>query len=143
MLSQQLEKEWSLKNTVTADSISKNSHNKALWIGECGHEWEATVKNRTYGAGCPYCYRKFLTGFNDFATVFPEKAKFWNESKNTNPANTFKQSSTFNAWWKCPSNHEWQQPIKDFIKRKTNCLYCEGKKCWTGFNDFTTKNLNL
>ena len=48
--------EWSTSNKdITPDKISYGSNRKVLWLGKCGHEWEATVKNRCNGSGCPYC----------------------------------------------------------------------------------------
>jgi len=43
------------------------------WKGQCGHTWEAEIKNRTRGQGCPYCSnKKILVGFNDLASTNPE-----------------------------------------------------------------------
>jgi very-short-patch-repair endonuclease len=50
-------KEWHFKKNkhLTPDDVSFASHNKVWWLCDKGHEWQATVKNRSYGAGCPYC----------------------------------------------------------------------------------------
>ena len=38
-------------------TISAGSHKKFLWQGNCGHQWMATVNNRTKPrkTSCPYC----------------------------------------------------------------------------------------
>ena len=49
--------EWSVKNgSLKPDEVSYGSSKKVWWKGKCGHEWQATVKNRNIrGSGCPYC----------------------------------------------------------------------------------------
>ena len=82
-LKPELASEWSEKNNIKPTEVSIGSHKKAIWQCKQGHEWTATVKSRTINrTGCPYCsHNKVLVGFNDFATLFPEVAKEWNDSK--------------------------------------------------------------
>ncbi|QOS39366.1 hypothetical protein DYE49_02400 [Treponema rectale] len=48
------------------------------WIDEHNHGWQSTVKNRSKGNGCPICIgKRVLTGFNDFASNYPEISKQW------------------------------------------------------------------
>lgn len=35
-------------------SIGVSSKMKVWWLGECFHEWDASVVNRVNGAGCPF-----------------------------------------------------------------------------------------
>ncbi|MBQ4587207.1 MAG: zinc-ribbon domain-containing protein, partial [Clostridia bacterium] len=32
-----------------------NSHKKAWWKCDKGHEWQARIASRNKGSGCPYC----------------------------------------------------------------------------------------
>ena len=66
--------EWSDKNLpLLPTQVNAQSHRKVKWKGLCGHEWEAEIKARVRGNGCPYCSNnKVLPGFNDLATVHPE-----------------------------------------------------------------------
>ena len=56
-----------LNKNLTPETITPKSGKKVWWKCTEGHEWEAIVKNRTNGAGCPVCYsinrqrRKILT----------------------------------------------------------------------------------
>ena len=52
-----LAEEWNYdKNgTLTPDMVTAGSSKKVWWKCDKGHEWEATVKNRSHGRGCPYC----------------------------------------------------------------------------------------
>jgi DNA-directed RNA polymerase subunit RPC12/RpoP len=55
-----LAKEWHPEKNgkLTPKDITPGSHKKVWWICSYGHEWQAVVKNRTYGTGCPGCYNK-------------------------------------------------------------------------------------
>ena len=37
------------------EDFTPGSGKKAWWECGRGHEWEATINNRTKGNGCPYC----------------------------------------------------------------------------------------
>ena len=52
--------EWNFEKntTIKPTEITKGSGKKVWWIcKDCRHEWESTVVNRTYGTGCPNCYK--------------------------------------------------------------------------------------
>jgi hypothetical protein len=52
----------SLNNEIKAGNITAGSHLKLWWTCDKGHEYDAVVKNRVIGIGCPYCSgRKVLT----------------------------------------------------------------------------------
>lgn len=53
-----LVKEWhpTRNGTLTPNDVTFGKHDKAWWLcTECGHEWQATITNRTKGRGCPEC----------------------------------------------------------------------------------------
>lgn len=58
----ELAKEWNpTKNgKLLPSQMRMASHRKVWWLGECGHEWQAVIKNRTGKAktGCPDCEKK-------------------------------------------------------------------------------------
>lgn len=43
------------KNNIDPGSVSICSHKRVWWLCEQSHEWEATVKSRSEGNGCPIC----------------------------------------------------------------------------------------
>ena len=53
----QLCQEWhpTKNGGLTPQKITKGSHKKVWWICKNGYEWEAQVKSRNYGCGCPMC----------------------------------------------------------------------------------------
>ena len=51
-------REWHpTKNGIlTPEQFTQYSHKRIWWLCEnCGHEWPATIANRTSGKGCPHC----------------------------------------------------------------------------------------
>lgn len=55
-----LASEWHLDKNVllTSKDVVAGSHKKVWWKCKLGHEWQAVVKARSNGTGCPICYRK-------------------------------------------------------------------------------------
>ena len=54
-----LAEEWDYdKNSLDPTTISPNSHKKAWWKCKNGHSWEAEIKSRNLGCGCPQCFSK-------------------------------------------------------------------------------------
>ncbi|PDZ94945.1 hypothetical protein CON36_31100 [Bacillus cereus] len=55
-----LVKEWHTgKNkNLTPNDVTVYSGKKVWWICSNNHEWEAKVSNRSYGKGCPECYKE-------------------------------------------------------------------------------------
>lgn len=109
-----LAKEWHpTKNKCNPDDVMPGSHKKAWWICDKGHEWEAQIKSRTTGVGCPYCAgKKVLPGFNDLATIKPDLAAEWHPTKNGDLKPTdVTAASGKRVWWVCKNRHEFQASI--------------------------------
>ncbi len=91
------------------DFYSYGSGAIKTWKGQCGHIWEAEIKNRTRGQGCPFCNnKKILIGFNDLATTNPElldEAYGWNPQTVTAGSNQKKE-------WKGKCGHIWESVVK-------------------------------
>jgi len=53
----ELIKEWhpSRNAGLRAREVSSHHKDKAWWICRQGHEWEATIRSRLTGKGCPFC----------------------------------------------------------------------------------------
>ena len=55
---QEIAKQWhSTKNgDLKPEDVTPRSGKKVWWVCEKGHEWDATVCDRTDGTGCPECH---------------------------------------------------------------------------------------
>ena len=118
--------EWHpTKNTLKPDEVMPGSHKRAWWICALGHEWQAEIKSRTTGVGCPYCAgKKVLKGFNDLASQEPEIAAEWHPTKNgmLTPKDVTVASGK-KVWWLCKNKHEYQSAVYS-RKAGTGCPYC-------------------
>lgn len=120
--------------------FTKGSKQKVWWKCVNGHEWQATIYNRTYGYGCPYCSGKTVVkGTNDLQSVNPIIADEWNYMRNDKSPTDFKSGSHKRVWWQCKKGHEWEATI-DSRSRGNGCPYCSGRYVVKGENDLKTVN---
>ena len=97
---------------LTASDVTSGSDKRVFWI--CSnfkaHIWEATVKNRVKGSGCPYCMsRKIMAGFNDLGTLRPDMAEEWDPVSNKGLLPTeISPSSGKKVNWRCSRGHTWR-----------------------------------
>ena len=138
----ELVKEWhpTKNGDLKPTNVMAGSHKKVWWIGRCGHEWEALIRDKAKRLyGCPVCTgKRILVGFNDLATTHPELAKEWHPTKNgkLKPENVVSNGKK-KVWWICKHGHEYEALI---IHRKNGmgCPVCAGKRILVGFNDLAT-----
>ena len=138
-----LAEEWSSANEFTPDKITGGSDKRVEWIcRECGHTWNATVKNRVYGSHCPNCAGRVLTpGKNDFASLHPELMLDWSNRNDDDPdlhPSEMPEFSNRRVWWKCHTcGYEWQSQIAD-RSRGAGCPCCVGQVRAQGINDLSS-----
>ena len=109
-----LAKEWHpTKNHCSPSEVMPGTHKKAWWICSERHEWEAEIKSRTTGVGCPYCCgKKVLKGFNDLATVNPELAAEWHPTLNGDlTPEDVTDASGRKVWWLCKNRHAYEATV--------------------------------
>ena len=130
--------EWDYrKNRIDPSEITRSS-NRRVWWKDChGHEWLASVADRSAGTGCPYCSgRMVLLGFNDLAGRHPDIAREWDTGKNggLRPEDvTYGSNRT--VWWRCGQGHSWRASVAARTGGGHGCPYCGNRKAWPGFND--------
>lgn len=117
------------------------SHRVVWWMCGRGHEWEAQIRARVMGSGCPICgNKKVAVGENDLATTNPTLADEWHPTRNgpLTPQNVTYGSSK-KVWWQCAKGHEWQAQVGVRV-RGSYCPVCTGRKIVPGENDLASIN---
>ena len=116
--------------------FTSGSGKKLLWKCSFGHNWEATVANRTKGSRCGVCANYIIVpGVNDLETLYPElavQADGWDPKK-------VGVGSHKRLRWKCEKGHTWETNPKHRVSG-TGCPVCDGQKIVMGINDLLTTN---
>ena len=135
--------EWhpTKNGALTPEQVTVSSSKRVYWLGKCGHEWQAAIRNRNNGAGCPVCSgRQVLWGYNDLHTTNPLLAAEWHPTKNGDiTSEKVTAGSNKVVWWKCKKGHEWQAKVND-RKNGNGCPVCANQKILAGYNDLATAN---
>ena len=65
-----LAQEWNYeKNDKLPQEYTSGSGKKVWWKCKQGHEWQAIIRDRTRGKGCPYCSGNLpIVGKTDVST---------------------------------------------------------------------------
>ncbi|DBA98594.1 TPA: hypothetical protein ACH3X1_014389 [Trebouxia sp. C0004] len=133
LLADKLQKQWHevLNMHLGNILIRPASHRKVWWTCDqcpdsCPHIWDATVADRTYGRGCPFCSGRTICQHNTLARKAPEVALFWDAKKNHPMSPTHVTvSSDKRAHWKCIiCSYEWQASVSNKVCGKTGCPMC-------------------
>lgn len=120
--------EWNYNKNglLKPDAITHGSTKKVWWKCSKGHEWKASLNNRSRDRNCPICCNKVIVmGINDLETVIPQIVLIWNYDKNHTilPSEVSPYSGKL-VWWKCPKcNNEWKQRISH-ISKGIGCPSC-------------------
>ena len=143
-----LAQEWDcdLNKELKPTDVFPNGHQKVWWKCGKGHpSYLATLSNRNYGKGCPYCAsQRVAQGQTDLQTINPIVATEWDYEKNDGltPAD-FLPNSNKKVWWKCREGHPSYRATIASKNLGGGCPYCSGKKVLTGYNDLQTLNPEL
>jgi rubrerythrin len=129
---------------LTASDVTSHSGKKVWWkCPVCGHEWDATVADRSRGRGCPGCAGVVPTSKNCLATINPELAAEWHPTENGRlTASDVTPYSNKKVWWKCPvCGYEWDATVAG-RSRGRNCPGC-ARRVLTSKNCLATVNPEL
>lgn len=120
---------------LTPFNVGSGSHKKVWW--QCPvekvHVWRTEVRVRAKQmCGCPICGGLMAVPSNSLATLYPQIAAEWHQSKNKKMTpNDIVPGSSKAVWWKCPKgdDHVWLAKVADRTKPNgTNCPVCARKK---------------
>lgn len=124
---------------LTPDKVRSRDDRKVWWQCEKGHSWQAQIRARVAGTGCPVCSnRRIIPGINDLATRYPELVEQWDQEKNgpLTPDQSV-PGKRLKVWWKCEKGHSWKATIESRSAGR-GCPVCAGKQVVTGDNDLAS-----
>lgn len=131
-LNPELSKQWhpTKNDDLTPEDVRSGANKKVWWICDKGHEWEASINNRSKvnGSGCPFCRGKKASADNNLKLINPSVAREWHPEKNGDKTSSdFLPNSHYKAWWLCANGHEWEAVIAR-RNRGSGCPYCAGNR---------------
>ena len=136
LLNPEIAKEWdpNKNGALTPYNVRPGSGKKIWWICKKGHEWQATIADRTHNRGCPYCSGRRAGADSNLSILHPKLAQEWHPTKNNNlsPLDV-RPGSNRKIWWKCKNGHEWKAVINS-RKDGCGCPYCSERKASSNNN---------
>ena len=122
-----LEWNYDLNGKKRPEDYVYGSHKYVWWRCSYGHDYKASIMDRHYGSGCPYCAGvKVLAGFNDLETLTPWIAESWDYERNRGlkPSDVMPYTNR-KVWWVCENDHHWRSYI-EARQHGSGCPYCSG-----------------
>ncbi len=105
---------------------------KIWWLCEDGHEWKASINNRTHkNQGCPVCSGRIVSDKNRFSILYPELILEWHPTKNGElTPHHISFGISKRVWWLCEEGHEWRASINRRTNPNSNngCPKCASSK---------------
>ena len=125
---------------LAPEQVLPGSHRLVWWVCEKGHEWQASVKSRTEGCGCPVCANRTVApGENDLATTRPDLAEQWHPTRNGALTPREVTAGTHRkVWWRCEKGHAWRASVLSRAGSGAGCPVCAGKVVLPGENDLAS-----
>jgi hypothetical protein len=132
----EIAREWhpTKNGDLTPDAVPPYSAKKVWWKCSMGHEWKASIHNRSSGCNCPYCHGRYASQDYNLQQINPGLAREWHPTKNGKL--TPKQVTPMShkrVWWRCKKGHEWEAVIK-YRGSGSGCPFCSGKKASKEYN---------
>lgn len=130
---------------LTAQMVTAGTNKKVWWRCDKGHEWDALIKARAAGNGCPHCVATgVIPRRTDLMTANPELAAQWHPTRNGDLKPDMETAgSTRKVWWLCSTcGREWETTINTRMRGR-GCPSCARRKIKIGVNDLATMNPEL
>lgn len=136
---QQLISEWTgldeANQPVSMNSVARASIKRVKWRCTKGHEWIATVNQRTaLKSGCPYCsglkasdqnsLNPWCLANGEFGQRLLKEWTGFDENNQPVSMNSISYGSRKKVKWKCTKGHKWTATIVYRTSRKSGCPYC-------------------
>ena len=129
-----MEWDFSVNAPLTPELFLPGSEQKLAWVCSKGHQWTATIKNRTKRkSGCPICYReessnkglkRLSSKLGSLLIAKPRFLELWDYFKNQDitPSDLSVKSGR-KVWWRCVNNHDYlRSPVQ--MDSNHDCPIC-------------------
>lgn len=117
--------EWDHElNSRGPEEVTAGSNLRAAWACRtCGHQWQAIVKSRAAGSGCPTCANR-VPSTDSLVGLYPDLAEEWDGELNDRSPSAVRPGSDYRAYWACRDcGHLWQARVSNRT-RGTGCPVC-------------------
>ena len=104
-------------------TLTHGINKKLVWKCSMSHSWQAVIKSRSKGSGCPFCSGRRVSDSNRLSTSSPEVASEWDFDRNELTPRDVTASSGKKYWWACSEGHSWQAAISH-RSSGTGCPKC-------------------
>lgn len=120
---------------ITAADIRSTTKEMFIWRATCGHDWQASVYDRTRGQGCGICFgmNQMPTEDISLAAVHPGVANMWHKSKNGSVKPTqVRPNSGKKYYFRCAryADHIFKATVASVVRSwqsgKNGCPNCRG-----------------
>lgn len=123
-----LSREWNyLRNgELSPAKVTFGSNHKVWWLCKMGHEWKASVGNRSRLGRGPFCVNQKVNGENSLQTTHPDIASEWHQNNKLLPTQVTGGSDR-KVFWKCSKNplHVWSCKIYHRTGSRSGCPFCK------------------
>jgi len=106
------------------EDFTHGSNKKVWWKCTEGHEWNASIVNRSKGRGCPYCANKLVCSDNNLEVLYPEVAKYWSVKNKVHSSEVLPKSGK-RYIWECLNGHSWEDTPHNLVNKKFPCPKCQ------------------
>lgn len=108
---------------VDVAGLGPSSHRVVWWLCEAGHEWQAQVRARTRGSGCPKCRDLRRSSVGEAA---PHLMSEIHPDRNAGvDVAGLSSGSSKTVWWRCPNGHEWSTEARQRARGGSGCAQCQ------------------
>lgn len=130
--------EWDYKKNLkelhlTPESVSYSSKTFVYWLTPNNISYKQAVGKKTRNKNTwksKFSTKVLVPGYNDFATLCPNKAKEWDYEANAPlTPDKVKWGSGKKVWWICSiCGKKWQATIRDRMEGTAGCPTCKSKR---------------
>ena len=135
---------------LTPRDVTPGSGRNVWWQCEKGHEWKASVSNRSRrGHNCPYCADRSKR-LGSVAEARPDLLGEWNYGKNTKTPQDCSARSNKKVWWEmqrlrpCVASIPRQQVLRKRLSRlRKKAARLRGPVGWFSYTSLKFQNIDF